>query len=153
MVERLPPIASALEHFAAFLRAATMPPGQTIPAAPIRQQVRQMNALLGDVADVERQLAAAQAELEKIKPAEDFLAICQEIYRERIAQDLQHGGPDHDDTLAPTDWADAIEYQLERIAARPPRECLLHIAALAVAAMQSLDRKPAFTPERETADA
>lgn len=154
----LPPIANALEHFAKYLRAATMPPGQVVPAAPIRQQVAQMNALLEDVAAVERQLEAAAAELQRIKPAEEFLAICREIHGERAAQDEQWGGPGHDDGHMPEAWFGLVQRQIDRAAASVSdgpawdrvdvdlmRTRLVKVAALAVAGVQSIDRRLAVT--------
>lgn len=75
-----------------------------------------------------------------------------DILRERAKQDEQWGGPQHDDAHSAEDWERYLAYQLraaERIApgniARTQtdewRERMIKIAALAVAAVQSLDRK------------
>ena len=67
-----------------------------------------------------------------------------EIVEERHKQDAQWGGPDHDDSHDDVDWIRYIEYQLSSISAYPDpitRERYLKVAALAVAAISSLDRK------------
>lgn len=67
------------------------------------------------------------------------------IQQERRAQDAQWGGPSHDDTHMTGDWFTYILYQVDR--ARYPkdidevRERLVKIGALAVAAIDSIDRK------------
>lgn len=70
-----------------------------------------------------------------------------DVVTERVAQDREHGGPGHDDTHTAKDWLGFIsrktaladkEEQEERY-----RQRLVQIAALAVAAIQSHDRKTA----------
>lgn len=73
-----------------------------------------------------------------------------DICREREAQDLEHGGPEHDDCHAAYDWLVFISKQ-ERHALvaesirdqATVRERLVKIAALACAALDSLDRNAA----------
>jgi hypothetical protein len=79
--------------------------------------------------------------------------ITDDILTERTNQDAQWGGPAHDDTHSPLDWATFIANQQEKIAigaitrgapyyATPDcRQRLVKIAALAVAALESMDRK------------
>lgn len=66
-----------------------------------------------------------------------------DILLERGRQDEQWGGPQHDDTHNEDDWAGFIEYQVRKVnmSDGPERERFVKIAALAVAAIQSLDRK------------
>ena len=81
-----------------------------------------------------------------------------EVVNERRRQDEQWGGPEHDDTHALRDWKSYIEYQSKclltkrvyessefkgaRIEPTPEfRERLIKIAALAIAAVESYDRK------------
>lgn len=76
-----------------------------------------------------------------------------EIKRERANQDLQHGGPAHDDTHTPQDWMESILHQFTRFAedqaclgaAYPDsmscRSRFVKIGALAIAALQAWGRK------------
>jgi hypothetical protein len=80
----------------------------------------------------------------------------EDVVGERLNQDAQWGGYTHDDTHEPMDWHRYIEYQLNRWRitqqsseefALPQqlvdvaRERLVKIAALALAAIESIDRK------------
>jgi hypothetical protein len=69
--------------------------------------------------------------------------IINEIRRERAQQDRQWGGPDHDDEHSPSDWMHFIEAQITKFRATDEnaRERLIKIGALAVAAIESLDRQ------------
>lgn len=67
-----------------------------------------------------------------------------EIRAERTRQDLQWGGADHDDGHSESDWLSFIESQITK--ARfdffsDYRSRYVKIAALAVAAIESIDRK------------
>ena len=76
-----------------------------------------------------------------------------ELKRERANQDLQHGGPAHDDTHTPQDWMESIFHQFTRFTegqaflgdAYPSsmscRSRFVKIGALAIAALQSWGRK------------
>lgn len=66
-----------------------------------------------------------------------------EIKRERVRQDAQWGGPAHDDTHDQTDWESYIEKQTMLADHNPSshRERMIKVAALAVAAIESYDRK------------
>lgn len=74
--------------------------------------------------------------------------VLQDIVAERNAQDVQWGGPAHDDRHAPEEWLEYIEKQLDYANAligmseSDPeyRERLVKIAACAIAAIQALDR-------------
>lgn len=71
-----------------------------------------------------------------------------EVYRERSRQDLKWGGPEHDDTHSTQDfcrwiknyasWADQMA---DANSMDKARRRLINVAALAVAAVESLDRK------------
>lgn len=73
-----------------------------------------------------------------------------DIKDERRRQDTQWGGPEHDDRHAIDEWLDFIQKQLNEaealIGADEPdgdmqfRSRLVKVAALAVAAVESLDR-------------
>ena len=75
--------------------------------------------------------------------------IFKEIMGERERQDHQWGGPPHDDRHSPCDWAAYIDKQLsaaenewlEKRNLGLFSERMRKIAALAVAAIQSIDRK------------
>lgn len=70
------------------------------------------------------------------------LKIYLEITDERLRQDAKWGGAEHDDGHSLHDWLDQIEYQHEQAwYNEEPRTRLVKIAALAVAALESLDRK------------
>lgn len=70
-----------------------------------------------------------------------------DIRAERARQDLQWGGPAHDDGHAVEDWCSYIGRQLYFVEVRPPvRDRLVKIAALAVAAIESLDRQREAQP-------
>lgn len=80
-----------------------------------------------------------------------------EIALERVRQDEQWGGPDHDDQHTFHDWANYIYYQLRTTnGIAPPadvqRERFIKVAALAVAAIESLDRANAGTTHAEHID-
>jgi hypothetical protein len=75
-----------------------------------------------------------------------------EITKERNRQDEIWGGPEHDDTHTPEEWRSYIQYQINNMSPSDRmtsaildednyRTRLIRIAALAVAAIQSLDRK------------
>lgn len=69
------------------------------------------------------------------------------IVKHRAEQDIEHGGPAHDDTHSRRDWADFLQNQVSKTHASHPatsvknyRERLIKIAALAVAALESEER-------------
>lgn len=75
---------------------------------------------------------------------EPTMSIYDEIADERAAQDKQWGGPDHDDTHIGADWREYREKFEDRAllgCGATRREALIKIAALAVAQIESLDRK------------
>jgi len=67
-----------------------------------------------------------------------------EVIQERKRQDRQWGGPAHDDTHDVLAWGSYICYQEAKlggqITTREARDRFIKIAALAVAAVESLDR-------------
>lgn len=76
------------------------------------------------------------------------MQVLDDVARERLAQDAQWGGPAHDDQHSVDDWSSFIDYQLSFIwyPAKEPtpaeiRARLVKVAALAIAAVESLDRK------------
>lgn len=66
-----------------------------------------------------------------------------DILKERNNQDAQWGGPAHDDTHYSDDWWAYIGYQYRRFNDNPAeaRDRFVKTAALALAAIESLDRK------------
>lgn len=66
-----------------------------------------------------------------------------DIRWERADQDKQWGGEAHDDTHGPWDWREYIEKQLllARRGEGSQRERFVKIAALAIAAIESIDRR------------
>lgn len=84
-----------------------------------------------------------------------------EIAMERVLQDQQWGGPEHDDSHTPADWANHIHHQLSKMFQEEggERDRFVKVAALAYAAVQSYDRKnpqvcecPACAMERRLAE-
>lgn len=78
--------------------------------------------------------------------------ILNEVKAERVAQDAQWGGPDHDDEHTAQEFICFIEAQLrkcDRGTGPDTRERLIKVAALAVAAVQMMDRTTRDT-ERHT---
>lgn len=72
-----------------------------------------------------------------------MLTVLNEIVKERENQDAQWGGSSHDDEHSSEDFAFFIELQLlkcQKGKNDQTRERLIKIAALAVAAIQSIDR-------------
>lgn len=67
--------------------------------------------------------------------------IIAQVIQERKMQDRQWGGADHDDTHPVGDWIEYIYHQIDLLDLRDPRERFIKIAALAVAAVESEDRR------------
>jgi len=69
----------------------------------------------------------------------------QDVATERQRQDAKWGGPEHDDTHPISDWQQFISQRAENLVYRgnPERmyELFIEIAALAVAAAESMDRR------------
>lgn len=63
------------------------------------------------------------------------------IDKERDAQDKQWGGPDHDDQHTFRDWLNFIDKQLTLTSPKNASRRFIKIAALAVAAWESIQRK------------
>lgn len=63
-----------------------------------------------------------------------------DVRRERASQDAEHGGAAHDDTHTFDEWAAFIRKQLARAESGARRERLVKVAALAVAAVEAIDR-------------
>jgi len=66
--------------------------------------------------------------------------IFQEVLEERVNQDTEWGGPEHDDTHNMYDWFDFIGKQVFEGIKGIPRTALVKIAALAFAGIESIDR-------------
>ncbi len=71
---------------------------------------------------------------------------CADVIEERRRQDVQWGGPDHDDKLLSYEWAELIDEQLSKANLRhdEPVELRLRmvkVASLAVAAIEAIDRR------------
>lgn len=64
------------------------------------------------------------------------------IYAERIRQDMEWGGPHRDDEHTILDWCKHVQKQINRASVNnDARKRLIKIAALAVAALESMDRQ------------
>lgn len=113
---------------------------------------------LEEIADAFQYVMQLKQERDALRNFEHQQLVFQEIEQERWRQDEKWGGPDHDDTHKPEEWRMFIELQ---IASMMPehrmttaiqdlnnfRDRLINIAALCVAAIQSLDRKKGAQPE------
>ena len=74
----------------------------------------------------------------------NFMDVLAEIVGERAAQDVQWGGPGHDDKHTPSEWACILTEYVDRLPHDCPmdyRTSFIKIAAVAVAAVESHDRK------------
>lgn len=70
------------------------------------------------------------------------LKALEDVIIERRKQDSQWGGPSHDDQHPIEHWMGYLLHQLDRIRHQhKDRDALIKIAALAIAAVESLDRK------------
>lgn len=80
---------------------------------------------------------------ETILKVEGTAEVGTEIAMERVLQDHQWGGPQHDDLNTPADWAKHIHYQLSKMFQEEggERDRFLKVAALAQAAVEAFDRK------------
>jgi hypothetical protein len=78
------------------------------------------------------------------------MTIYEEIARERKLQDDIHGGPEHDDEHTAEDWVAFICKQAGKSLIgieHPARNRMICVAALAVAAVESIDRKTGVSKE------
>jgi hypothetical protein len=76
----------------------------------------------------------------------EIWAILGEIFRERARQDPKWGGPAHDDIHNPAQWAVLIMKRMQTLASsvltlHTYRKLLIEVAAMCVAAAQTLDRQ------------
>jgi hypothetical protein len=89
--------------------------------------------------DLERQILAremsAYAQLEL-----DAMNAYGDVRKERQAQDIKWGGPRHDDTHNENDWISCVRRHTDK-ASYDFRKQMIRVAALAVAAVESYDRK------------
>jgi hypothetical protein len=97
-----------------------------------------------DVSDAQTDIARGRY-LPTIAHQRHLDAVLAEVATERGAQDAQWGGPEHDDGHDWHEWADLIHNRASRAdEAGTASECrleMVRVAALAVAAVQSLDRE------------
>lgn len=82
---------------------------------------------------------------ETIRMVEGTAEIGTEIAMERVLQNHRWGGPQHDDSHTPANWADYIHHQLSKMFQEEgsERDRFLKVAALAQAAVEAFDRKNA----------
>jgi len=83
------------------------------------------------------------------EPRATMRRILEEIAAERTRQDEKWGGPEHDDEHSIDDWECFILEHLNRVQGYDDahgRKQLIRVAALAVAAIESLDRRAALSP-------
>lgn len=73
--------------------------------------------------------------------------VVDEVLAERVRQDAKWGGPAHDDTHVLSDWWGFIRERLDTLqyplGPADERRDLIEVAALAIAAVESMDRKAA----------
>ena len=133
----------------------------TFTAATIRRQHALICKLRGQLGQANQSLDTANAALNvygnQVQARDAVIvelnaiierSLGKELSALRLAQDLAHGGPEHDDTHTPSDWRVFIQQYnqvAEEYASEPEiRESkLLAVAGLAVAAIQSSRRKRA----------
>ena len=102
---------------------------------------------LRDQDDQIEMLAKMDAALEApaAAPEQPASKALQDVATERQRQDAKWGGPEHDDTHPISDWQQFISQRAENLVYRgnPERmyELFIEIAALAVAAAESMDRR------------
>lgn len=96
---------------------------------------------------VVRALRAARAAGE-LGTLELMTGAYRDVRQRRLEQDAEQGGPTHDDTNVPEDWLRLILkfYRRGYDAASTQdlagfRDCLIHVAALAIAGVESHDRR------------
>jgi hypothetical protein len=97
-----------------------------------------------DVSDAQTDIARGRY-LPTIAHQRHLDAVLAEVATERGAQDAQWGGPEHDDCHDWHEWADLIHIHAscadETVTPTQYRLEMVRVAALAVAAVQSLDRE------------
>lgn len=70
------------------------------------------------------------------------MSVYEEIKQERARQDKEWGGPRHDDTHSEFHWRDFIQEHVQRSRSLGAyRRQMIRVAALAVAAIESYDRR------------
>lgn len=141
--QALPAIANALQNMHCFLARALASGARTIATGPLAQQAAHMTAVIGNVADVERQLLAAETELQRLKPHQDFLALCREVRAEQQVFVLEHP-----DTAADVEFlAGAILDRMDGVGhPDDSRDNLLAVAAIALQAVRTLDAQARNRP-------
>jgi hypothetical protein len=70
--------------------------------------------------------------------------VLHDVWIERRKQDIKWGGAEHDDQLSMDEWRQLIRDRTERVplTQQDDRRLLIETAAIAVAAIQALDRRP-----------
>lgn len=92
-------------------------------------------------------IAAARTALPKLIADVELSAVYSDIKAERVRQDEQWGGPDHDDMHTREDWTwyrqkyEVMAWSCLDAHGETARMALIKIAALAVAQLEALDRK------------
>jgi hypothetical protein len=84
------------------------------------------------------------------------MSVLDEVAAERAAQDAQWGGPSNDDLHRPGVWDDLLEKFMSRASAAwvrreaaNRRRGLIQVAALAIAAVEAMDRSQALADAPE----
>ena len=111
----------------------------------INELVIALNAVHADYLEARKACAARDGVISELNAIIER-SLGKELSALRLAQDLAHGGPEHDDMHTPVEWRVFIQIynnRAEEYASEPGiRESkLLAVAALAVAAIQSSRRK------------
>lgn len=73
--------------------------------------------------------------------------VLHDVFVERSRQIIKYGGADHDDRHTMDEWRELITGHCGRVplTRQDDRRLLIEVAALAVAAVEALDRKPLWT--------
>lgn len=86
-----------------------------------------------------------------VSPCENCMRLMEQVFddisNQRILQDYQWGGAAHDDQHLPMEWMAFIQKQVTAARSTDARERFIKIAALAVAAVESIDRKKILDSE------
>jgi len=113
-------------------------------------------AARAELAARERRIAVLEERLQQNQRGRAYDRVVEDIKSERELQDYKWGGPEHDDTHKPEEWQTFIVEHARRAVhaawGRPApgddyRQQMIRVAALAVAAVESEDRRAALAAE------
>lgn len=81
-------------------------------------------------------------------------SVLHDVFVERERQDIKWGGSEHDDHHTMDGWRELLTGRAGRVplTRQDDRRLMIEIAALAVAAVEALDRQPLWTLPKEARD-